>query len=133
MSSTCSAIFGYQSETQMPLWPYCLNARLLGMRVLFEVPMAVMGRPNDAGMGCPAKSSSLGLGSNRSTWLGPPSMKSQMIDLAVGAWCGFLGASGSGILVDARSSSERSREAKAIPARPMPARVKNSRLEATAQ
>ena len=84
MSSTCSAIFGYQSDTQMPLRPYCLNVRLLGMSVLFEVPMAVMGRPNDEGMGCPARSSSLGLGSNRSMWLGPPSMDSQMMDFALG-------------------------------------------------
>ena len=27
MSSTCSAILGYQSDTQMPLCPYCLKAR----------------------------------------------------------------------------------------------------------
>src|SRR5215469_5741955 len=61
ISSTCCAMFGYQSETQMALWPYCWNVRLLGIKVLLEVPMAVTGRPNDAGMGWPARSSSLGL------------------------------------------------------------------------
>ncbi len=84
MSSTCSAIFGYQSDTQSPLSPYCLKVRLLGMSVLLAVPIAVMGRPNDSGIGWPAMSSSFGLGSNRSTWLGPPSMKSQMMDFALG-------------------------------------------------
>ena len=54
----------------------------------------VTGRPYDSGMGCPAYFSSAGLGSNVSMWLGPPFMKHQMTDLAVGLWCGFLAASG---------------------------------------
>src|SRR5437667_9002126 len=95
ISSTCCAMSGYQSETHMPLWPYCLNVRLEPSSVLLDVPMAVIGFPNDAGIGCPLISVSLGLGSNRSTWLGPPSMNSQITDLALGSWCGFLGASGS--------------------------------------
>src|SRR5262249_44555553 len=96
ISSTCCAIFGYQSETHMSLWPYCLNVRLEASSVLLAVPIAVIGLPNDAGMGWPFSSSSFGLGSKRSTWLGPPSMNNQMIDLAFGSWCGFFGASGSG-------------------------------------
>ena len=66
MSSTCAAICEYQSETQMPLWPCCLNVRCDGMSALVAVPMAVMGRPNEAGMGWPASFSNVGLGSNRS-------------------------------------------------------------------
>src|SRR5450432_592932 len=85
ISSTCCAVCGYQSDTIMPLWPYCLKVRFDGMRVLLLVPMAVMGLPNDAGMGWPASSSSFGLGSNRSTWLGPPSMNSHITDFAFGS------------------------------------------------
>ena len=44
---------------------------------------------------CRAFLSSSGLGSNRSTALGPPSMNSQMTDLAFAAKCGGFGASGS--------------------------------------
>src|ERR1700682_6506381 len=83
MSSTCCAMLGYQSETQMPLCPYCLKVRLDGIRTFLEVPgMAVNFGRMDSGIGCPASSTSLGFGSKRSTWLGPPSMKSQMMDFA---------------------------------------------------
>ena len=42
MSSTCLAMYGSQSETQMPLSPCCLNLRFVG-RIVFEaVPMAVL-------------------------------------------------------------------------------------------
>jgi hypothetical protein len=84
MSSVCLAISGSQSETQIPLCPCCFQVRFEGMSVLFEVPMAVTTLPNDAGMGCPASFSRVGFGSKRSMWLGPPSMKIQMTDLAVG-------------------------------------------------
>src|SRR5207245_6383681 len=95
ISSTCCATLGYQSETHMPLRPYCLKVRLEARRVLLLVPMAVIGFPKEAGMGWPFNSTSFGLGSKRSRWLGPPSMKSQITDLALGSWCGFFGASGS--------------------------------------
>src|SRR5258708_3340919 len=83
--STCFAISGYQSETQMPLCPCCLKVRSDGMMALLPVPIAVVTVPNDAGIGLPASDSRAGLGSNVSTWLGPPSMNSQMTDFAVGA------------------------------------------------
>src|SRR6266853_255480 len=95
ISSTCSATFGYQSDTHAPLWPYCLKVRLEPSSVLLLVPMAVMGFPKEAGMGWPESSVSFGLGSKRSTWLGPPSMNSQITDFAFGSWWGFLGARGS--------------------------------------
>src|SRR2546430_2735479 len=85
MSSTCCASVGYQSDTQMPLLPCCLKVRFDGISELEAVPIAVIGRPNDSGIGWPASLSSSGLGSKRSRWLGPPSMKSQMTDLAFGA------------------------------------------------
>src|SRR5947209_533118 len=94
-SSTCFAVSGSQSETQIPLSPCCFQVRLEGIRVLLAVPMAVITFPNEAGMGCPANFSRVGLGSNVSMWLGPPSMNSQITDFAVGLKCGCLGANGS--------------------------------------
>src|ERR1700676_4652219 len=67
ISSTCWAMLGYQSETHAPLWPYCLKVRLGPSSVLLPVPMAVMGFPKEAGMGCPVNSVSFGFGSKRST------------------------------------------------------------------
>src|SRR3989442_13125119 len=97
MSSTCSAMRVYRSDTHRPLCPYCLNVRLDGMSPFFDVPgMAVNFGRIDSGMGWPAISCSFGLGSNRSAWLGPPSMKSQITELGGGAWCGCLGGRGSG-------------------------------------
>src|SRR5262249_14123531 len=95
MSSTCCAICGYQSDTQMPLCPCCFHWRWVPISVLLLVPIAVMTLPNDVGMGWPASLCNSGLGSKRSRWLGPPSMKSQITDFAVGLWCGCFGASGS--------------------------------------
>src|SRR5206468_11239240 len=95
MSSVNFAISGYQSETQIPLCPCCAHLRWDGMIALLLVPIAVITRPNEAGIGFPASLSSSGLGSNRSTWLGPPSIKSQITDLAVGLKCGGFGFSGS--------------------------------------
>src|SRR5690242_10193814 len=114
-------MFGYQSETHMPLWPYCFHLRGEGISVLDAVPMAVITLPNDSGIGCPARRSSSGLGSKRSMWLGPPSMKSQITDFAVGMWSGFLGASGSG------GSAAWSMEEMASAPRPPQERIRNSR------
>ena len=57
----------------------------LPISVLFAVPIAVIGRPKLAGMGCPAISFNLGLGSNRSMWLGAPSMNRKITRLALGS------------------------------------------------
>ena len=43
------------------------------------------------GNGLPSSSVSSGLGSSRSTWLGPPCMNSEIIAFAFGAKCGFFG------------------------------------------
>src|SRR5262249_25597780 len=120
ISSTCCATFGYQSETHIPLWPYCLKLRLEPSSVLLAVPIAVIGLPKDAGMGWPFISVSLGLGSNRSMWLGPPSMNSQITDLAFGSWCGFFGARGSATPDVAAYASCCNMLASAMPASPLP-------------
>src|SRR5262249_27111463 len=81
----------------------------------------------ESGSGCPANSCSLGLGSNKSTWLGPPSMNSQMMDLAVGGWSGFFGLMGSpDVALAAIKPSSCSIWVSAIPASSL-ARVKKSR------
>src|SRR3954468_18423610 len=85
MSSTCSATVGYQSDTHMPLCPCCFHCRESGISVFDAVPMAVTTLPNDAGIGCPASFCNVGFGSNRSRWLGPPSMNSHITDFAVGS------------------------------------------------
>ena len=54
MSSTCCAMFGYQSETHRPLCPCCLKVRFDGISPLFEVPgMAVNFGRIESGSGCP--------------------------------------------------------------------------------
>src|SRR5471030_1115054 len=105
----------------MPLSPYCFHVRPEGISVFDAVPMAVVTLPKEAGMGWPARRSSSGLGSKRSRWLGPPSMNSQMTDLAVGAWSGFLGASGS------TGRAPCSMEETTTAPRPPQDRIRNSR------
>ena len=62
-----------------PALPVLLaNLRCDGISVLLAVPIAVITLPKDAGIGWPASLSSSGFGSNRSMWLGPPSMNSQI-------------------------------------------------------
>ena len=95
-SSACSPILEYQSEAHNPLCPYCFHFRREAIRVLSPVPRDVCaGLPMESGTGWPSSLVSVGFGSNRSTWLGPPSMKRKITDLAVGGWCGFFGAKGS--------------------------------------
>src|SRR5260370_25851845 len=85
MSSTCSPTFLYQSDTQNPLCPYCFQVRLDAIKRLSPVPREVWeGLPIESGIGFPSSLVSAGLGSNKSTWLGPPSMKSPITALAVG-------------------------------------------------
>src|SRR5205814_4549656 len=107
----------------------------LGRIVLSLVPIAVMTRPNDAGIGLPAIFWSAGLGSYRSMWLGPPSMKRKITLFALAAKCDGFGASGlsgetSGAPLAARPSRP-SRWARAKPPKPQPARRRKSRREWT--
>ena len=85
MSSTQVAISGYQSLTHVPDWPCWLNLR---WRASSGVGRAAHRghRPHEAvGQRLAGELVQLGLGSNRSMWLGPPSMKHQMTDLAFGS------------------------------------------------
>ena len=109
----------------MPDWPCRFQVRLVGMMVLLAVPIAVTTLPKDAGMGCPASLSSIGLGSNRSRWLGPPSMNRKMTDFALAGKCGFLGLSGSA----AADRSPASMDVSAIAPKPDPAWARKSRRE----
>src|SRR5258706_15935027 len=90
-SSACREVWGSQSEIHRPFLPCCFHFRLGARRVLSEVPMAVMTRPKDLGMGWPARRSRAGLGSHVSRCEGPPSMKRKMTDLALGMGCFGLG------------------------------------------
>src|SRR3954465_1660554 len=88
MSSTCFATFVYLSHTHAPDFPYCLNENgdfISGPGLPLKTSMEIF---------LPLFLSSSGLGSNKSTALGAPSMNSQMTDLALGAKCGGRTASG---------------------------------------
>src|SRR5438477_2386243 len=79
-SSAQVAISGSQSETHIPLWPCCFHLRLEANSGESNSPIGTMTRPMLDGMRWPASSLSFGLGSNRSMWLGPPSMNRKMTD-----------------------------------------------------
>src|SRR6266571_8684454 len=88
ISSTCFATLVYLSHTHAPDLPYCLNENgdfMSGPGFPLKTSMEIF---------FPLFLSSSGLGSNRSTALGAPSMNSQMTDLALGAKCGGRTASG---------------------------------------
>ncbi len=76
---------GSQSETHRPPWPCRFHARFEGRSGEPPSPIGVITVPKLSGSGWPASSSSFGLGSNRSMWLGPPSMNRKMQLLAVAA------------------------------------------------
>ena len=55
MSSTCSAMFGYQSDTHMPLCPYCFHCGVDAISVLLRRARDVCaGFPIESGMGLPS-------------------------------------------------------------------------------
>ncbi len=77
-SSAQRAMCGSQSETQIPARPWRAQVRREARRGAPYSPIAVTTRPKLGGSGCPARRLSSGLGSKRSMWLGPPSMKRKM-------------------------------------------------------
>src|SRR4051812_42162979 len=123
MSSTCRATFGYLSQTQAPDSPYRRKANgdfISGPGLPLKTSIATV---------LPWLRSSSGLGSNRSTALGAPSMNSQMTEVALGAKCGGWGASGSpgGRPSPAAAPGVQSRSANAQNPSPAPARARKSR------
>ena len=82
ISSACFATFVYLSQTHRPDWPYCWNLNgdfISGPGLPLKTSIAIF---------LPWFLSSSGLGSNMSTALGAPSMKSQITDLALAGKCG---------------------------------------------
>src|SRR6478752_1406141 len=95
MSSTQPAISGYKSLTQIPDSPCSEKFRGLPMSgVKAVLPIAAIVHGKLAGSGFPAKRLSVGFGSNRSRWLGPPSIKHQITDFALASNWGGLASSG---------------------------------------
>src|SRR5580693_1808549 len=104
-SSIESPNLGKISLISMPLLPQRRKAngepsKLPVFRSVFRLPV---------GMGWPLYFCSIGLGSNVSTWEGPPLRNRKMTCLAVPLKCGALGAIGAGVAVG---------EALRIPANP---------------
>ena len=94
MSSTQVLRWGIRSDTHWPLFPCRLNVRVLGRTVSVPWVNWLTGLSIESGRGLPAHLARSGLGSNRSTGLGPPTMNRKMTRLAVGAKSGSFGANG---------------------------------------
>src|SRR5829696_5813026 len=119
-------MFGRKSEISMPLWPRGLNSRQGASNLFFATARRVLKWPKDSGMGWPASLMRSGLGSKRSTWLGPPDMKGKMTRLAFGAkWVG-LGVKG---FSDASSPCSPSSDVSATMPKPPPARFRKVRRD----
>ena len=90
MSSTHVARFGRRSETSIPLRPCFFHVRVLGRMTSSPLVNWLFGRPLSSGRGLPAHFASAGLGSNRSIWLGPPTMNRKITRFAFASkWGGF--------------------------------------------
>src|SRR5258706_6024063 len=117
MSSTCFATLVYLSHTHAPDLPYCLNENgdfISGPGLPLKTSMEIF---------FPLFLSSSGLGSNRSTALGAPSMKSQMTYLALGAKCGGRTVRGlAAVAISVAEAGEASRSASARSSQTPPAR-----------
>src|SRR5262245_829641 len=108
-SSARVARCGRKSESSIQHWPCLFNTR--GLAITFAVglmkaslsPLVI-----DSGRDWPCHFCNPGLGSNRSIWLGPPSMNSRMTFFALPGKWGCFGAIGS---VRAPSSAVRPSEA----------------------
>ena len=89
-SSACLAISGNSSLIHSPLSPCCLvfHGDFRHGPLLSNCVASIF-----TGNGLPCSSASLGLGSNVSMWLRPPSMYSQMTRFALALWCGLASAS----------------------------------------
>ena len=118
-SSAQVAMCGSQSLMSCPLLPCFLNFRLLASRLFPPVPIGVMTLPKLAGRGCPCRFVSSGFGSNRSMWLGPPSMNRNTTRFAFAGKCVALGANESAWVI-AESASDPN---------PPPARRRKSRRD----
>ena len=117
----------------MPHWPCGENGRGLPISTALSFWMKAKRTSlvSDSGIFWPFSSLSLGFGSNRSIWLGPPSMKKKMQALARGAKCGGTAGLAAGALAiadsAARSPSARNSDARASVPMPLAAVARKSR------
>src|SRR5438105_11019608 len=94
-SSTRWETNGKRSETSIPDWPYFLNVRFdPRTTVSRSFPFWKSSLPKLSGGCWPLSLASSGLGSNVSTWLGPPCMNREITLFAVAGSGGVLAASG---------------------------------------
>src|SRR5207244_8787208 len=94
ISSTQVARCGIRSETSRPDWPCFLDLRVLAKSGVSPLVNWLTGRPKLLGKGWPWYFCKSGLGSNRSSGLGPPTMNMKMMDLALGSKWPLLAARG---------------------------------------
>src|SRR5206468_4076061 len=85
---------GSRSDISSPDLPHFLNVRVLASRGVSPLVNWLTGLPKLSGNGLPCHFARAGLGSNRSTGLGPPTMKRKMTFLAFGSKCGLRAARG---------------------------------------
>src|SRR4051794_11831412 len=126
-SSAQPARWGSQSETQSPPRPYCFHFRFEASNGEFDSPIGVITGLKLDGSRCPASSSSFGLGSNVSIWLGPPPMKRKITLLARALTRQVISSTPEGDPARARSPSSRPSNARA-PKPPPPRRSHSRRL-----
>src|SRR6516162_5511813 len=94
MSSALAARRGIRSDNSSPDLPCLANLRVLANSGVSPLVNWLTGLPKLSGSGLPCHFDNSGLGSNRSTWLGPPTMNMKMMDFALASWWGFFAASG---------------------------------------
>ena len=132
MSSTHSARCGRALETSMPHLPRGLNSCEWGTAFPISLPLEIAKASSRPGLAL-GLCLRVGLGSNRSIWLGPPSMNRWMIDRALAGSCGGLGFQVENVRFGRFSSepcrSVESSDARAAPWTPSTIRLKTSRRE----
>src|SRR5262249_6671984 len=93
-SATHVARFGMRSETSKPHWPCFLNFRVLAISGVSPLVNWLTKVPSLLGSGLPCCLVTSGLGSKRSSGLGPPTMNMKMTRFALATKCGSLAAKG---------------------------------------
>ncbi len=130
-SSAQVARCGIRSDMSRPDLPCFLNFRVLANSGVSPLVNWLTGMPKLGGSGLPCHFARAGLGSNRSTGLGPPTMNMKMTDFARAAKCGFFATSGlTGSFSAARPSRARSQDSASAP-QPPPAWRRKSRRPGT--
>src|SRR5262245_12117956 len=110
-------------------WTLC-SPTTTSRRFFFKCGESSVSLYGDSAMVLPACLLSSGFGSKVSIWLAPPTMKSQMTLLALGAKCGLPSGGAHLAAVSARAMPSRcSMAPSARPVNPMPTSARNERRE----